>query len=114
MTIYLSGAITNRKNYEKEFLNAKEKIQKHLKEIKQKAKIIIPFEGEPKNKEWEDYLKRDIKILMDCDLLVDIENGSDSSKGVLTEKLVCTCVKIPIITLTKFLKQKDITCIVGD
>ena len=105
MTIYLSGAITNRKNYKKEFFDAKEKIQKYLKEKKQKAKIIIPFEGEPKNKEWEDYLKRDIKILMDCDLLIDIENGSNTSKGVLTEKIVCTCVNIPIITLTEFLKN---------
>ncbi|KLI56306.1 hypothetical protein SZ44_13040, partial [Brachyspira hyodysenteriae] len=74
--IYLSGAITGRENYKQEFYEAKEKLIK-FQEDNNKRKdteridldIIVPCDYDYLNKtgRWEDYLKNDIKLLVDCD-----------------------------------------------
>lgn len=42
-------------------------------------------------------------MLLDCDCLIDIENGSENSKGAMLEKMICVSLGIPIISLSSFL-----------
>ncbi|TKZ29880.1 DUF4406 domain-containing protein [Brachyspira catarrhinii] len=115
--IYLSGAITGRKNYKQEFYEAKEKLikfQEDNNKRKDKEKIdldiIIPCDYDHLNKsgKWEEYLKNDIKLLVDCDCLIDIENESYNSKGAMLEKMICMALGIPIISLSAFLDYKAV------
>ena len=112
LKIYLSGAITRREDYQKEFYEAKEKLIKFQEENnKRKGKekidleIIDPCDYDHLNEsgKWENYLKNDIKLLVDCDCLTDIENGSENSKGAMLEKMICTALGIPIVSLSSFL-----------
>ena len=110
--IYLSGAITGREDYQKEFYEAKEKLIK-FQEENNKGKdtekinldIIVPcdYDHLNKNGRWENYLKNDIKLLVDCDVLIDIENESYNSKGAMLEKMICTALGIPIVSLSSFI-----------
>ena len=113
--IYLIGAITVRENYKQEFYEAKEKLikfQEDNNKRKDKEKIdldiIIPCDYDHLNKSgrWEDYLKNDIKLLVGCDCLIDIENESYNSKGAMLEKMICVSLGIPIISLSSFLSYK--------
>lgn len=61
-----------------------------------------------KTGKWEDYLKNDIKMLVDCDCLIDIENGSENSKGAMLEKMICISLGIPVVSLSSFLKAYPI------
>ena len=116
--IYLSGAITGRENYKQEFYEAKEKLIKFQEDNNNKRKdkekidldIIIPCDYDHLNKSgrWEEYLKNDIKLLVDCDCLIDIENDSNNSKGAMLEKMICTALGIPIISLSAFLDYKAV------
>lgn len=113
--IYLSGVITGRENYKQEFYEAKEKLIKFQEENNKRKgteiidlDIIVPCDYEHLNKsgKWEDYLKNDIKLLVDCDCLIDIENGLENSKGAMLEKMICMALGIPIISLSSFLSYK--------
>ena len=115
--IYLSGAITGRENYKQEFYEAKEKLikfQENNNKRKDKEKIdldiIVPCDYDHLNKSgrWEEYLKNDIKLLVDCDCLIDIENESYNSKGAMLEKIICTALGIPIISLSSFLNYRAV------
>ena len=115
--IYLSGAITGREDYQKEFYEAKEKLIKFQEENNKKKDtekidldIIIPcdYDHLNKNGRWEDYLKNDIKLLVDCDCLIDIENESYNSKGAMLEKMICIALGIPIVSLSSFLHYSAI------
>ncbi|WP_084548595.1 DUF4406 domain-containing protein [Brachyspira alvinipulli] len=108
--IYLSGAITNRENYKQEFYEARDKVLDFMKSRNIECEIIVPFEYDNLNKtgRWEDYLKNDIKILVDCDCLIDIENESYNSKGAILEKIICVYLGIPIISLSSFLESQMI------
>ena len=110
--IYLSGAITGRENYKQEFYEAKEKLIKFQEENNKRKDtekidldIIVPcdYDHLNKNGRWEDYLKNDIKLLVDCDCLIDIENGSENSKGAMLEKMICMALGISIVSLSSFL-----------
>lgn len=104
LKIYLSGAITGKENYKQEFYDAKEKILKYAENKSIAVDVIVPCDYDYLNKteKWEDYLKNDIKLLVDCNWLVDIENGSEKSKGVMLEKMICTALNIAIINLSDF------------
>lgn len=117
LKIYLSGAITGRENYKEEFEYAKIRIKdfeakNNKKTDKEKIKldVIVPHHYDYLNKtgKWEDYLKNDIKMLVDCDCLIDIENGSENSKGAMLEKMICISLGIPVVSLSSFLKSYPI------
>lgn len=100
LKIYLSGAITNRENYKKEFEDAKEIVQKYYSIYydSQDVEIINPVDTDHLNESgrWEYYLKKDIKMLVDCDILIDIENCSQNLRGAMLEKMICIGLDIPI------------------
>ena len=111
LKIYLSGAISGKEKieYQKEFYDAKEKILKWTENKDIPVEVIVPCDYDHLNKtgKWEDYLKTDIKLLADCDWLVDIENGSEKSKGVMLEKMICTALNINMIELSEFKLMYD-------
>ncbi|MCZ9888958.1 hypothetical protein [Brachyspira hyodysenteriae] len=83
--------MTGRENYKQEFYEARDKVLDFMKSKNTDCEIIVPFEYDNLNKtgRWEDYLKNDIKILVDSDCLIDIENESYNSKGAMLEKDMC-------------------------
>ena len=103
--IYLSGAISNRENYKKEFYEARDKVADFMKSRNIECEVIVPCDYDYLNKSgrWEEYLKNDIKLLADSDCLIDIENESYESKGAMLEKMICMSLGVPIISLSSFL-----------
>ncbi|WP_083249379.1 DUF4406 domain-containing protein [Brachyspira hampsonii] len=103
--VYLSGAISNRENYKQEFYEARDKVTNFMKSRNIECEVIVPCDYDYLNKTgiWEEYLKNDIKLLVDCDCLIDIENESYESKGAMLEKMICMSLGIPIISLSSFL-----------
>ena len=53
---------------------------------------------------WNDYMKRDIKALMDCDVVILIE-GWESSKGSVLEGFIASEVGMELYTLDKFVEM---------
>ena len=92
MKVYISGKITDNKDYKKYFEEAAQRVRDMGEEP------VVPIEnGTPENqdlwKKWEDYLKKDIKILMDCDAIyliceniAGVGKGWKESRGAIFEK----------------------------
>ena len=38
------------------------------------------------------------------EIVIDIENGSENSKGAMLEKMICISLGIPVVSLSSFLK----------
>ena len=101
LKIYLSGAITGREaEAKKEFAEAEKRIKQKLKELTiYYYEAINPFKILPLNKKhkYEDYLKADIKVLVDCIALINIKNkGWEKSKGAKLERYIARALKIDI------------------
>lgn len=122
LTIYLSGAISNKdiNIAKKEFAEAERKIKKDLKTLKidkNYCEIINPFRVLKINKKYkyEDYLKADIIELIDCDIVVDIQNaGHKKSKGRKLEIAIARALKIKVYAISSFLQMFYIDYIKGE
>lgn len=122
LTIYLSGAISNKdiNVAKKEFSEAERKIKKDLKTLKidkNYCEIINPFRVLKINKKYkyEDYLKADIIELIDCDIVVDIQNaGYKKSKGRKLEINIARALKIKVYAISSFLQMFYIDYLKGE
>lgn len=84
MKIYISGAITNNPNYLSDFNNA----QKMLKSKYPEAEIVNPIYIDHKPlSSWVDYMKADIKAMLECDTIY-ILNSWKRSKGATLEYII--------------------------
>lgn len=115
LKIYLSGAITGREaEAKKEFAEAEKSIKNSLIDYgfqKHEFKIKNPFKILKLNKKhkYEDYLRADIKVLCDCDYLVNIRNeGWEKSKGAKLEKQIAKALNIPNLLYISQIKKKKI------
>ena len=84
--IYISGPITGRPNNNKEaFTNAKELLLSHGFEV------VNPHDLEtlkPHDQmSWNDYMRNDIKALMDCNLVAVLEDWHESTGARLEVEL---------------------------
>lgn len=83
--IYISGKITGVKNYREHFARA----EKYLRQNYPQGNIFNPatvqFCGDEHT--WEEYMKYDIKKLVDCDTIFMLK-GWKSSKGAKVEKYI--------------------------
>lgn len=79
MKVYISGAISNNPNYKEEFAAAEKLLKKHGFEVVNPTSL-----GEVDGWTWEDYMKKDIKLLVDCDAIYLID-GWEKSKGARLE-----------------------------
>ena len=79
MKIYISGKITGNDKAEQQFKSAEERL------IKQGHEVVNPF-NLPHNhsKNWKDYMKEDIKAMMDCDAIFMLK-GYKTSTGANLE-----------------------------
>lgn len=90
LKVYISGPITGVKNYRKKFEEAAQKIRE------QGLEPVNPCEGEEEGHEWEYYMKRDIKKLMDCQAIFLIP-GWEKSRGAQVEAALASELKIEIL-----------------
>jgi hypothetical protein len=107
MRYYLSGSITKTKNF-KEIFNKAETLLRFLgaDDIFNPASVDlhIPYTEKTKHTVWKPYMKYDIKILVDADILVLLP-GWWKSRGVKFEIIICLFMGIKIITFKKLLRE---------
>jgi hypothetical protein len=97
---YLSGAITQQVNFRDYFKNYEDELR-HWGI----TDIFNPAETEwPENVKWETCMKYDLKILVDCDVLVLLPNWS-LSRGVHLEMYVAEKLSIRIVTFQNLIKE---------
>lgn len=102
LKIYLSGAITGREaEAKKEFAEAEKRLKQAIKKLgaENGTEVINPFKILKINKKhkYEDYLKADIKVLVDCDYLINIKNKNwKKSKGARLERRIARALKIKV------------------
>lgn len=109
LKIYLSGAISNKdiNVAKKEFAKAEKQLKKEIKYLfnENEMEIINPFKILKVNKKYsyKDYLREDIKVLCDCNILINIKNeGWEKSQGAILERKIARVLFIDIFTIEKF------------
>ena len=101
MIVYISGAITGVKHADKLFARAEEllkligyevvnpyKFGEHLKKV---------YAKENKVPKYENYMRGDIELLINCDAIYLLENWG-TSKGARLEKKIAEVLKMQIMT----------------
>lgn len=82
--VYISGKITGL-SYDKAkalFFDAEDKLNATGKYV-----AVNPMRGESQGNTWEEYMKKDIKMLMECDMIFFLPNWT-TSKGSNLECLI--------------------------
>jgi hypothetical protein len=97
--VYVSGPMTGIKNHNVYRFNRAERAL-HKKGYRVVNPIKLDFSC-PQT-EWKDCLRRDIKALMDCDLVVTLPDW-DRSRGATLEVFVASQVGIPIKRLEEII-----------
>ena len=95
--IYLSGA-SNNKKAEDEINNAEKEIRRIINILQDsvQCEVINPLKSNiNKSTKWKDTIKNNIKLLVDADILVDMDN--DNYKSSMLEKIIATSLDIKII-----------------
>lgn len=106
MLIYLSGAITgiHKAVAERNFQEAEAMIRRRLDEAGMKdVRIFNPLKDVVWGLEWRHYIKNDIKILCDADIVVTVDKSHEASKGVFLEKIVALALGIKVVSLEDFI-----------
>lgn len=106
MLIYLSGAITgiDKAVAERNFQEAEEMIKRRVKEAGiENVRIFNPLKDAVWGLEWRHYIKNDIKILCDADIVVLVDKNHEASKGVFLEKIVALALGIQVVPLEDFI-----------
>lgn len=89
--VYISGKVTGLRNYKAIFEEAEKKLN---------ALGLMPINpvknGEVPGWKWEDYMKKDIKLLLDCDFIYRLPNWNES-KGAQIENELAKTLGIPVL-----------------
>jgi hypothetical protein len=97
---YLSGAISRQANFKYYFKSYEDKLR-----YWGITDIFNPAETEwPENVKWETCLKYDLKVLVDCDVLVLLPNWR-KSRGVKLEVHVAKALGIQVIEFNDLIKE---------
>lgn len=108
MKIYLSGSISHEdvNEVKQKFKQAEIDIRNALmKKGIMHDEIINPLSNVKWGKDWAEYMRQDIKVLCEADLLVLIGDNYNVSKGVFLERIIATALDIRILTLSEFLHE---------
>ena len=95
--VYLSGQITNlsEEEYKRKFKEAEDKL------IGLGYDVVNPASLDPiPNGTWTDFMRRDIKLLMDCDYIYMLDNWTEST-GAKAEFKLAVDIGIERLTLDK-------------
>lgn len=79
MKVYISGPITGKEDYEKVFYGAQNRLERLGLQVVNPAD---PSLGTEEN--WEAYMRRDIRLLLDCDAIYMLD-GWKQSRGAIIE-----------------------------
>jgi len=91
--IYISGRISNEPNYKEHF----NRIEKIIKEIGDGENVFNPSSIDlGTGATWADYLRIDIKVLLECSTIVMLE-GWEGSRGALLEWNIARAMDMKII-----------------
>lgn len=95
--VYISGRITGNPHYMQDFAHAEQvldfsTINGQIFEIVNPTKIV-PFD---QNKSWRDYMREDIKALVDCDAIYML-SGWWRSKGARLERRIAINLGLEVI-----------------
>lgn len=94
MKVYLSGKITGEPNYKRLFAQAEIEVKIGIDKY---AEVVNPCSVElSEEATWRDYMKADIKLLTDCDIVFMLKNWKHS-KGARIEHFIAKKLGIPII-----------------
>ena len=85
---YISGKVTGDPDYRRKFKKAENKLRAEGLEV------CNPVEGEEEGHEWNYYLKKDIRKLLDCDGIYFLSDWCDS-KGAELEFRVAMALDYP-------------------
>lgn len=101
MRVYISGAITGVKHADKLFARAEEKLELLGYDVVNPYKFgeHLKKEYAKKNKvpKYENYMRGDIELLINCDAIYLLENWG-TSKGAKLEKKIAEVLKMQIMT----------------
>lgn len=91
MKVYISGAITGDSNY-------KEKFQKAKKDLEANGyRAVNPAEFElPEGATWEDYMKQDLALLLNCDGIYMLKDWKQS-RGARIEQFLAQELHLQIL-----------------
>lgn len=92
--VYISGGITNAKNYKQHFNNAEKLLRKYFSQVYNPASFS--FDCMVKEMSWEDYMKYDLQFLIECNYIYMLK-GWFFSKGARLERKIAK--KLGIIVL---------------
>lgn len=95
MKVYISGAITGIKNYEKVFAAAEQFLIDNGYEVVNPVTI-----SHEHDKTWHSYMKEDLKALLECDSVCMLP-GWNESKGANIEYQLAKSMDMPISHLAK-------------
>ncbi|MBQ1778283.1 MAG: DUF4406 domain-containing protein [Acidaminococcaceae bacterium] len=91
LRIYISGAITRDPDYRAHFARAEEKLRR------QRLHVFNPAKNEPDpDKSWQDYMKYDIRQLLDCSAIYLLK-GWRKSKGAKLEYKIAKALDMVIM-----------------
>lgn len=97
MKIYISGRITGNAHYMQDFERAESYL--NFSNINgQKFDVVNPCKVSPfdENKTWRDYMREDIKALVDCDAIYMLR-GWRRSKGARLERRIAIKLGLEVI-----------------
>lgn len=98
---YLSGAITGVKHADKLFARAEEKLELLGYEVVNPFKfgkhLEKEYAKEGKVPKYENYMRGDIELLINCDAIYLLENWG-TSKGARLEKKIAEALRMEIMT----------------
>lgn len=88
--VYISGPMSGLPEYNYPLFNQVAAILRDLG-----YEVVNPAE-QPQVTTWEDYMRQDIKLLMDCNSMVLLD-GAHASKGAMLEMQIAGAVGIKIV-----------------
>lgn len=91
MKIYISGRITRNPHYIQDFQKAEEQLKLSGFEVVNPTKVV-PLD---ENKTWRDYMKDDIKTLVDCEAIYMLA-GWWRSRGARLEHHIANKLKMAV------------------
>jgi hypothetical protein len=107
MRYYLSGTITKKDNFKRYFKDAENMLRLYgIDDIfnPASADLNIPYTENTKKSVWKFYMKYDIKMLVDADVLVLLPNWK-KSRGVSLEVHIAKELDIRIIKFNDLIKE---------
>lgn len=95
-TVYISGPITNNPFYKEDFARAEQMLRDNGYVPRNPLNIEVKLKSIYRNPAYEDYLKEDIRLLLECDGIYFLD-GAEESRGCKVEAAVAEACGIPTL-----------------